>query len=380
MWSIGAFDASLLCSKEENMMPGSLAPKIELTTDERSELQSLIRRRKSAQAAVMRAKIVLLAAKDLTNIEIAEQLGTTRMTVGKWRKKFARDGIQGLFDSPRPGRPRLATDALVEEVITKTLETTPRDSTHWSTRSMAKAVGLSPATISRIWRCFGLKPHREETFTLSTDPRFVDKVRDVVGLYMSPPENAVVLCVDEKTQIQALDRTQPILPMMPGTPSRKTATYHRHGTTSLFAALNVADGKVIAKCHRRHRTKEFIGFLRTIDKSVPQDLDVHIIMDNLATHRTKAAGRWFTKHPRFHAHFTPTYSSWLNLVERWFGFLEQKQIKRGSHRSTRALEKAIKKFVGSTNENPQPFVWTKTADQILDSISRYCSRINETGH
>lgn len=361
-------------------MAGSVASQIELTQGERAELQQIARRRKSSQSAALRARIVLHAAKGLTNLEIADALDTTRLTVGKWRSRFARDGMQGLFDARRPGRPRRATDAKVQEIITKTLETTPRDATHWSTRSMSKSAGLSPATISRIWRCFGLKPHRQETFTLSNDPNFIDKVRDIVGLYMAPPDNAVVLCVDEKSQIQALDRTQPILPMFPGTPSRRTHTYSRHGTTCLFAALNAATGEVLAKCHRRHRAKEFLGFLRTIDQNVPAQLDVHVIMDNLSTHKTAAVGRWFAKHPRFHPHFTPTYSSWLNLVERWFGFLEQKQIKRGAHRSVRRLEKAIYDFVECGNEDPKPITWTKTADEILESIQRVCMRINETGH
>lgn len=361
-------------------MAGLTAPQIKLTKIEAAELQSLARRRKTAQAVALRARIILRATEGLTNIEIAEDLGTTRETVGKWRSRFARDGMQGLLDAPRPGRPRRATDSKVEDVITKTLESAPRDATHWSTRSMARATGLSPATISRIWRCFGLKPHRSETFTLSNDPMFVDKVRDIAGLYMAPPDNAVVLCVDEKSQIQALDRSQPCLPMMAGTPSRHTATYSRHGTTTLFAALNTKTGEVIGKCHRRHRAKEFLGFLRTIDKSVPAHLDVHVIMDNLSTHRTESVSRWFAKHPRFKPHFTPTYSSWMNLVERWFGFLEQKQIKRGAHRSVQALEKAIYAFINQNNQDPQPLIWTKTADQILDSVARYCERINETGH
>lgn len=361
-------------------MAGRIASQIELTEDEASHLQSLARRRKTAQAISLRAQIILRAAKGMTNIEIAEDLGTSRITVGKWRRRFAELRIDGLFDAPRSGRPRSVTDAKVEEVVTRTLESMPKDATHWSTRSMAEACGLGKSTISRIWQCFGLRPHRTETFTLSTDPLFVDKVRDIVGLYMSPPENAVVFCVDEKSQIQALDRTQPLLPMLPGTPARNTATYSRHGTTTLFAALDVATGQVIGKCHRRHRAKEFIGFLKEIDRNVPDGLDVHIVMDNLSTHKTDSVKRWFARNPRFHTHFTPTYSSWLNLVERWFGLLEQKQIKRGSHRSTRALEKAIKNFIRCNNESPRPFVWTKTADQILASLARYCRRISGTGH
>jgi transposase len=300
--------------------------------------------------------------------------------VSKWRGRFVRDRLEGLYDEPRPGAPRTIADADVERVVTRTLESTPHGHTHWSLRGMAKATGLSRMTISRIWHAFGLQPHRTETFKLSPDPLLIEKVRDIVGLYMNPPEHAVVLCVDEKAQIQALDRTQPLLPLRPGQIERRTHDYTRHGTTSLFAALDVKTSHVLGQLHRRHRSIEFRKFLDAIDAAVPAPLAVHLIMDNYGTHKTPSVRAWFARHPRFHAHFTPTSASWLNMVERWFGLLSEKQIKRGTHRSTVELEKAIRNYLAIHNENPQPFVWTKTADQILASLARFCKRISDSGH
>jgi len=316
----------------------------------------------------------------MQNIDVAETLGVSNQMVGKWRKRFIDQRIDGLLDEPRPGAPRRVSDEEIEQVVVRTLETTPRDATQWSVRSMAKATGISPTTVHRIWRAFSLQPHRSETFKLSTDPLFVDKVRDIVGLYLNPPEKALVLCVDEKSQIQALDRTQPLLPMRPGQPERRTHDYVRHGTTSLFAALDIATGDVIGECHRRHRSLEFRKFLTTIDEQVPDDLDVHLIMDNYATHKTPAIRRWLAKRPRFHVHFTPTSASWINQIERWFATLTAKQIRRGTFRSTRQLEAKIKEYIEINNEDPKPFVWTKTADQILESIARFCLRTSGTGH
>lgn len=356
------------------------AARIELTETEHSHLVRLSRKHTGAQGHGFRAKIVLKAAEGMSNLRIAEKLETSRATVAKWRDRFSAKRLDGLLDEPRPGRPREIGDDKVEEIVERTLHSRPRGATHWSRRTLAKEMGVSPSTVNRVWRAFGLQPHRSESFSLSNDPLFIEKVRDVVGLYMSPPSNAVVLCVDEKSQIQALDRTQPLLPMAPGTPERQTPTYSRHGTTSLFAALDVATGKVIGEIHRRHSAKEFLSFLRTIDANVPGDLDVHVIMDNLGTHKTAAVTRWFARHPRFHPHFTPTYSSWLNQVERWFALLEQRQLKRGVHRSVKSVEKAIHEFIAACNENPRPIRWTKSADEILSSIGRYCSRISDPGH
>lgn len=351
-----------------------------LTTEERTTLEGWARRRTTAQAVALRARIVLHAAGGDSNTVIARRERVTNATVCKWRGRFLRRRLEGLLDEPRPGVPRTITDADVEAVITQTLESTPRDATHWSTRSMAKAAGLSQSAISRIWRAFGLQPHRVETFKLSKDPQFVQKTRDIVGLYLHPPDRALVLCVDEKSQIQALDRSAPILPLAPGIPERRTHDYRRHGTTSLFAALDVATGKVIGECHRRHRSQEFLQFLKTIEASVPPELDIHLILDNYGTHKTARVRRWFSAHPRFHLHFTPTSASWLNLVERWFALLSEKQIKRGAHRSPRALEGAIREYLTMTNQSPQPFVWTKSADEILASIARYCQRISDSRH
>jgi transposase len=351
-----------------------------LSDAERRTLEGWARRRSSAQGLALRARIVLGAAAGQSNTELAGDLGVTRMTIAKWRGRFVRDRVDGLLDEPRPGRPRMIGDEKVEEVIAKTLESTPKDATHWSTRSMAAEVGLSQTAISRIWRAFGLQPHRVESFKLSTDPLFVDKVRDVVGLYLDPPERALVLCVDEKSQIQALDRSQPILPMLPGVPARATHDYKRSGTSSLFAALDIASGKVIGSLHSRHRTVEFKRFLTQIDATVPANLDVHLILDNYTTHKTKAIQRWLLAHPRFHLHFTPTGASWLNLVERWFAELTNKKLRRGAHRSVRELNKDIRDWIAHWNENPRPYIWTKTAEQILDSLTRYCQRINNSGH
>ena len=351
-----------------------------LTVDERTTLEQWTRRHTTAQGLALRARIILRAATGQSNTRTARELRVTKATVGKWRARFLRDGLQGVLDEPRPGAPRRITDAQVEHVITTTLESTPRDATHWSTRSMAKAAGLSQSAISRIWRAFALQPHRVETFKLSKDPLFIDKVRDIVGLYLDPPDRALVLCVDEKSQIQALDRTAPTLPLQVGRPERRTHDYRRHGTTSLFAALDVATGQVIGECHRRHRSTEFQQFLKTIDATVAPDLDLHLILDNYGTHKTPRVRRWLAAHPRFHLHFTPTSASWLNLVERWFALLTEKQIKRGVHRSTRALETAIREYLTLTNASPKPFVWTKTADDILASVARYCQRISDSGH
>jgi transposase len=361
-------------------MPSSLAVAIRLSDEERGRLEGWARRRTSAQALALRSRIVLLAAQGLSNTEIARRLGISRPPVTKWRSRFAEHRLDGLVDEPRPGRPRTVTDEQVEEVIVKTLETTPRDATHWSTRSMASEVGLTQSAVLRIWRAFGLQPHRQDTWKLSKDPQFIDKVRDVVGLYLNPPERAVVLCVDEKSQIQALDRSAPILPMLPGVPERATHDYKRAGTSSLYAALDLATGQVIGALHSRHRAIEFKQFLQTIDREVPSELDIHVVLDNSSTHKTPAIKRWLLAHPRFVLHFTPTSSSWLNLVERWFAELTTKKLRRGAHRSVRALNTDIRAWIQTWNDDPKPFVWTKTADQILESISRYCNRINESRH
>jgi transposase len=361
-------------------MPNPVAVAVVLDALERERLEGWTRRRSSAQALALRARIVLLAAEGLKNTEIAERLGVDHATVRKWRNRFAEHRLDGLTDEPRPGRPRTISDAKVEEVIVKALETTPQGATHWSTRSMAREVGLTQTAVSRIWRAFGLQPHRQETWKLSKDPLFIDKVRDVVGLYLAPPERAVVLCVDEKSQIQALDRTAPILPMLPGTPERATHDYRRAGTSSLYAALNITTGQVIGALHQRHRAIEFKKFLQTIDREVPPDLEVHLVLDNSSTHKTPAIQKWLAAHPRFVLHFTPTSSSWLNLVERWFAELTTKKLKRGAHRSVAALNADIRAWIETSNDNPKPFVWTKTAEQILDSIARYCERINDSRH
>jgi transposase len=349
-----------------------------LSDNEHDMLERWARRPTTAQALAQRARIVLACASGRTNTRVARELRLTKQTVGKWRSRFVDARLDGLLDEPRPGTPRRISDAQVEQMVTLTLEAKPRDATHWSTRGMAARCGLSQSTVSRIWRAFGLQPHRAESFKLSRDPLFVEKVRDIVGLYLDPPDRALVLCTDEKSQIQALDRTQPLLPMRPGQSERRTHDYVRHGTTSLFAALDVKTGTVIGRCHRRHRAVEFRKFLDTIDATVPLDLDIHLILDNYATHKTPLIRRWLSKRPRFHLHFTPTGASWINLVERWFATLTDKQIRRGVHRSTRALETAILEYIAITNEQPRPFRWTKTADEILASVERFCRRISDS--
>jgi transposase len=343
-------------------------------------LKSWTSRRKTAQALALRARIVLAAAGRLTNAEIAEREGVSRPTVTKWRNRFAERRLEGLMDEPRPGRPRTISDEQVEAVVIKTLESSPRDATHWSTRSMARETGIAPDSVMRIWHAFGLQPHRQEKFKLSKDPQLIEKVHDICGLYLNPPERAVVLAVDEKSQIQALDRTAPTLPMLPGTPQRATHDYERNGTTSLYAALNIQSGEIVGSLHQRHRAIEFLKFLKTIDHTVPQHLGVHLVLDNASSHKTPTVRRWLAQHPRFVLHFTPTSSSWINLVERWFGELTTKLLKRGQHRSVRQLNADIRDWIDTWNENPRPYVWTKTADQILDSIKRYCQRINRTEH
>ncbi len=352
----------------------------ELTTEEREALVGYTQRRKTAQALALRARIVLRCAEGRHDQDVAEDLRVSRLTVGKWRRRFLGKRLAGLLDEPRPGAPRKVQDRQIERVITTTLESLPQDATHWSTRGLAKKLGLSHMTIARVWRAFGLKPHLTETFKLSTDPMFIEKVRDIVGLYLAPPDRALVLCVDEKSQIQALDRTQPTLPLRPGQAERRTHDYVRHGTTSLFAALDVATGAVIGKCRRRHRSTEFRDFLDLIDHAVPADLGVHLVIDNASTHKTPLIHRWLLRHPRFVLHFTPTSSSWINQVERWFATLTEKQIRRGVHRSTVALERAIEDYLATYNRAPRPFQWTKSADQILESLARYCSRTSVTGH
>jgi transposase len=361
-------------------MPNPRAVAVVLNDEEREQLEAWARRRKSAQALAQRSRVVLAAAEGLNNSEIAARLGIGRGMASTWRLRFARDRLDGLVDEPRPGRPRTIDDEKVEAVIVRTLETAPKDATHWSTRSLAAELGLSQSAVSRIWRAFGLQPHRSETWKLSRDPLFIEKVRDVVGLYLDPPERAVVLCVDVKSQIQALDRTAPTLPMLPGTPQRASHDYRRFGTSDLYAALDIGSGQVIGSLHARHRAIEFKRFLQRLDREVPDELEVHLILDNASTHKTPAIKRWLTAHPRFVLHFTPTSSSWLNLVERWFAELTTKKLRRGSHRSVRELNTDIRAWIDTWNANPRPFVWTKTADEILDSIARYCNRINDSGH
>jgi transposase len=345
-----------------------------LSEEERERLESVAHRARSQPALARRARVVLGCAEGLDNKAVAKKLRCSLGMVGKWRLRFLKTRLEGLYDEPRPGAPRKVTDEQIEQIIIQTLETTPRGQTHWSTRELAKVTGFSRMTISRVWRAFGMQPHRADSFKLSPDPLLIEKVRDIVGLYMDPPDHAVVFCVDEKSQIQALDRTQPMLPMRPGQLERRTHDYKRHGTTSLFAALELKTSRVIGQLHRRPRSQEFRRFLDTIEGNVPVDLDVHIVLDNYGTHKTDIIRKWFAKRPRFHVHFTPTYGSWLNLVERWFAEIPNKRIRRGIFRSVRELESAIREYIDIHNEAPKPFVWTRTADEILVSIARFAQR------
>jgi transposase len=346
---------------------------LEVSALQRVELERIARQSRSARSVAFRARIVLECAGGASNAAVAAKLRTTGFTVGLWRNRFIAEGVVGLGDEPRPGAPREIGDEKVEQVVRLTLEKTPRGTTHWSSRMLAARTGLSQSTISRIWRAFGLKPHRTESFQLSTDPLLIDKVRDIVGLYLDPPHHALVLCVDEKSQIQALSRTQPVLAMRAGQMERRTHDYKRHGVTSLFAALDIATGSVLGKCYRRHRSVEFLDFLKKIDGAVPADLDIHLVLDNYGTHKTALVRQWLQKRPRYYMHFTPTHASWLNQVERWFALLTQRQIKRGSHRNVHELETAIREFISVHNQQPKPFQWTKSADQILASIARFAT-------
>jgi len=355
---------------------------LSLTDDERQTLTTWASRPKSTQRLATRARIVLTCAEGLPNKQVAAHLRVCAATVGTWRRRFVERRLDGLADEPRPGTPRQISDADIERVVTRTLETKPKAATHWSTRGLAGAAGISPSSVGRIWRAFGLKPHRAEAFKLSTDPYFIEKVRDIVGLYLSPPERAIVLCVDEKSQVQALDRTQPLLPMSPGQAERHTHDYVRHGTTSLFAALNVATGEVIGRCHRRHRHQEFLRFLEEVHAGVPHQpgAEIHLVLDNYATHKTPAVKRWFLRHPEYHLHFTPTSGSWLNLVERFFGAITEKRIRRGAFRSVKALEAAIREYLEHHNTAPKPFKWTANADLILDRVKKVIERTSDSGH
>ena len=377
-------------------MPKGKATPLTLAAEERGELERLVRRRKTAQDLALRAKVVLRCAEGATNQAVAREAGVCAHTVGKWRERFAKDRLEGLRDAPRSGAPRsgaprTVTDERVAELLVRTLETMPEDATHWSTRSMAAACGLSPATVQRVWRAFGLRPHRTEGFQLSSDPEFVERVRDIVGLYLSPPDRALVLCVDEKTEMQALERTQPVLPMRPGQAERRTSGYTRHGTSSLFAALDVAAGKVIGRCYRRHRAEEFRDFLDAVDAAVAPEAEVHLVLDNASIHKAPPIRDWLAKRPRYRPHFTPTASSWLNQVERFFALLTARRLKRGTHRSVEELEAAVLAYVERHDAEPRPFRWTKSAEQILASVGRFCERTlavhapdlqqtSETGH
>jgi transposase len=361
-------------------VPDPVAPAVALTDEERAQLAAWSRRATSANALAVRSRIVLAAAEGLSTSAVARKLDVHVATARRWRARFVERGLEGLLDEPRPGRPRTVADEQVEAVITRTLETTPSNATHWSTRSLAAELGMSQSAISRIWRAFGLQPHRRESWKLSKDPQFVDKVHDVVGLYLDPPEAAVVLCVDEKSQIQALDRTAPVLPMLPGTPARASHDYVRAGTSSLYAALDITSGKVIHSLHSRHRALEFRKFLAKIDAEVPEHLDVHLICDNYGTHKHPTIHDWLAAHPRFHMHFTPTYSSWVNQVERFFAYVTTDLLQRSDHHSVQALERDIRAWVKAWNDNPKPFVWTKSADQILESLARLLQRTTGAGH
>lgn len=364
------------------MRTGRPKAELRLSPQEIEKLNLLARRPKTSQRTASRARIILACGRGWNNQKVAKDVGVCAASVCKWRARFIAERLEGLADVPRSGPPRKISDREVEKVVTKTLESLPENRTHWSTRSMAKSCGLTQNAIWRIWRTFELKPHLQKNFKLSTDPFFVEKVRDIVGLYVNPPEKtrAIVLCVDEKSQVQALDRTQPLLPMRPGQPERRTHDYERHGTTSLFAALNVVTGKVIGACHRQHRHQEFLRFLNQIDQEVPAHFDIHIVMDNYGTHKTPKVQTWFKKRPRYHLHFTPTSASWINQVERWFGKITQERIRRSAFQSVRALEQAILDYIHTHNKNPKPFVWTASADLILNRVKRLCKRTCQSGH
>ena len=376
----GRFAKARLDGLVDGVRTGRPKAELSLTGQERATLTQWARRASSAQALALRSRIVLACAGGASNAQVAAELRVGPHMVAKWRRRFVEFRLEGLTDEPRPGRPPTVSDERVEQVVVETLESTPTDATHWSRASMAKRSGLSPSTVGRIWKAFKLQPHRAETFKLSKDPLFIEKVHDVVGLYLNPPEHAVVLCADEKSQVQALDRSQPVLPMMPGMPEKRTHDYVRHGTSSLFAAFNIAEGKVIASMHRRHRSVEWLKFLKKIDAQVPSEFDVHVVCDNYATHKTPAIQAWLAAHPRFHLHFTPTSASWLNQVERWFGLITDKLIRRGAHKSVQALEKDILAWVETWNQDPKPFIWAKTADEILASLEQFLRRINGEAH
>lgn len=361
-------------------MSGRPVAPVHLTSEERDTLLRWTRRAKTAQALALRARLILACADGAPHGDIAATYRVHRVTVGKWRSRFAARRLDGLLDEPRPGTPRTVADETIEDVVRRTLETMPPDATHWSTRSMGKRVGLSQTTVMRIWHAFGLQPHRTETFKLSTDPLFIEKVRDVVGLYLNPPAHALVLSVDEKSQIQALDRTQPMLPLRPGQVARHTHDYERHGVTSLYAALETRTGAVLGECFPRHRAVEFRKFLDRIDATVPPELDIHLILDNASTHKTPLIKRWLATRPRYHVHFTPTSSSWLNMVERFFSALTTQQLQRGADRSVRALHERIYGYLAVHNKDPKPFIWTKSADDILASVARFCQRTSNSGH
>lgn len=362
------------------MRTGRPKKPLKISDEDRDKLTTMARRPKSAQAMAMRARMVLSCGEGMSNSEVARKLHITGATVGKWRERFRKDGMDGLLDEPRVGAPRKITDRQIEEVVTKTLELMPANSTHWSTRLMAAETGLSQNAIVRIWHAFGLQPHRVENFKFSKDPQFVEKVRDIVGLYLNPPDRAVVVCLDEKSQVQALNRTEPILPLAPGVPARQSHDYERHGVTSLFAAMDVASGVTISTCYRRHRHQEFLRFLNEIDENLPARLDVHLVMDNYGTHKVSRVRNWLARHPRYHVHFTPTSGSWLNLVERLFAEVTERCVRRGSHTSVRSLEKAMLAYLEQRNKNPKPFVWTADADMILGKVERLCKRISSSGH
>ena len=362
------------------MRTGRPKKPLEINDEDRDKLQTIARRPKSAQAMALRARIVLSCGEGMSNSQVARKLHVTGATVGKWRERFRKDGMDGLLDEPRVGAPRKIMDRQIEEVVTKTLESMPANGTHWSTRLMAAETGLSQNAIVRIWHAFGLQPHRVENFKFSKDPQFVEKVRDIVGLYLKPPDRAVVVCLDEKSQVQALNRTEPILPLAPGVPARQSHDYERHGVTSLFAAMDVASGVTISTCYRRHRHQEFLRFLNEVDENLPPGLDVHLVMDNYGTHKVSKVRNWLARHPRYHVHFTPTSGSWLNLVERLFAEVTDRCVRRGSHTSVRSLEKAMLTYLQRRNKNPKPFVWTADADMILGKVERLCKRISRSGH